>query len=126
MAKILIADDEEANRMLLRAILSSRGHELLEASDGEEALRVARRERPDLVILDLFMPNTDGHQVVRALRSDPTTAFTQVALYTASEPDAAMRDFMSYSRIEQIIPKPSDPEDVLRIVEAALRHASEP
>jgi CheY-like chemotaxis protein len=121
MAKILIADDEEANRILLRAILSSCGHELLEASDGEGALSVARRELPDLIILDLFMPNTDGHQVVRALRSDPATASTRVALYTASEPDAAMCDFMSYSRIEQIIPKPGDPEDVLRIVDLLLK-----
>lgn len=117
---ILIVDDEPVNRQLLKAVLRSRGYELLEAADGEEALRVAREHRPNLIILDLHLEGMHGTQFMKALRGDATTAALKVALYTASRPDAALRGFMELAHIEHIIEKPSDPDAILRVVTGAL------
>jgi CheY-like chemotaxis protein len=57
---ILVADDNETNRYILRTRLRSQGYELLEAADGQEALSVARRHHPDLILLDVMMPKING------------------------------------------------------------------
>ncbi|MBX3248739.1 MAG: response regulator [Myxococcales bacterium] len=62
--------------------MKSRGANVLEASDGEEALRVARREKPDLVVLDVMMPNMSGWEVCRAIREDESLAGTGVLMLT--------------------------------------------
>ena len=81
MAKILIIDDEESNRMLLRDVLRTQGHEVVEASDGEEGIQQFRKSKPDLVITDLVMPNMDGFETIKRIhRESPTT---KVLTYTA-------------------------------------------
>ena len=116
MAKILILDDEPANRYLVRSILTPAGHLVIEAADGVEALRLVRAEQPDLVIIDLFMPRISGTDFVRALRSDGAIAQTRLALYTGSPADDAMLDFMAMTQIAHLIPKPSEPAELARIV----------
>ena len=120
MATVLIVDDEVSNRQLLAAVLRSRNHELLEAGSGDEALRLARERRPDLIILDLHLHGMHGTEFMKALRADATTAELKVALHTASRIDGAMRGFMEIARIEHVIEKPSEPEAILRIVDQAL------
>lgn len=120
MATILIVDDDLTNRQLLMAVLHSRAHELLEAGTGEEALRLALERRPDLIILDLYLPRMHGTEFMKALRGDSATAGLKVALYTASRVDNAMRGFMELVQIEHLIEKPSEPEEILRIVDCAL------
>jgi len=71
MRRILIADDNAVSRELLRHILKGACDEILEASEGREALQKAAEARPDLVLLDLEMPRLDGHVVLRRLREDP-------------------------------------------------------
>ena len=66
--KILVADDSSTVRRLVAARLLADGYEVIEAEDGEEALRLALSERPDLVVLDKVMPKLDGFEVVRVLR----------------------------------------------------------
>ena len=81
--RILIADDESIIRMGLKAMLQEMGHEVLAAANGREALQMARRHEPDLVILDIKMPYTDGLQAARTLaRTQPLpilllTAFSE-------------------------------------------------
>jgi len=104
----------------LTAVLRSRAHRLLEAGAGEEALSLACEHLPDLIILDLYLPEMNGTQFMRALRADAATAGTKVALYTASPVDAAMRGFMELANIEHVIEKPSKPEAILRVVDRAL------
>jgi CheY-like chemotaxis protein len=118
--KILILDDEPVNRLLLATILASAGHDWIEASTGPEALLLAREQRPDLIVLDLRLPGMDGPEFVKALRSDPEIAGTRLALYTATAVSAGLRDFMTTSRIQHVIPKPGEPQEVLGIVELAL------
>jgi CheY-like chemotaxis protein len=76
MATILVVDDRAPNRELLVTLLGYKGHRLLEAADGAEALAIVRTERPDLVITDIPMPTMDGYEFVRELRADPEIAAT--------------------------------------------------
>jgi two-component system cell cycle response regulator DivK len=84
MKRILIADDKATSRELVRTVLENSGYEVVEASDGLEALRNARAWKPDLVILDLHMPGMDGFGVVREIRLDEELAGTPVMALTAS------------------------------------------
>ncbi len=84
MKKVLVADDEAKSRELLRTVLEKSGYEIVEAADGVEALRNARDQKPDLLILDLHMPGLDGFGVVEEFRSDPEFAMTPVMALTAS------------------------------------------
>lgn len=120
MARILIVDDDVNNRLLLRLVLEHAGHEILEASDGGEALASARASKPDLIIMDLHMPGMDGIEFISALRADAALANTRVALYTATASDESMRQFMELAGIGSVIGKPSDPPELLAAVEAAL------
>ena len=82
--KVLIADDKPTGRELVRTVLEDRGYQIFEASDGIEALEVAHRIRPDLIILDLHMPGLDGFGVISELRQDTNFALTPVVALTAS------------------------------------------
>ena len=77
---VLIADDDPGIRVLLRTILRNEGLRLLEARDGEEALQLTLRERPDLLLLDWQMPERDGLSVCRLLRADADTFFQRVPI----------------------------------------------
>ena len=81
---VLIADDEEWIRELLKETFRRLGSdlELLVAQDGEEALEIARREHPDVVILDVSMPKRNGYQVCEELKGDPATAGVRVVILT--------------------------------------------
>jgi len=82
MPRILLVDDERDLVWALRHGLSDEGYEVLTAYDGAEALGVARRHRPELVILDIVMPRLDGLQVCRRLRRDPTLAAVPILFLT--------------------------------------------
>jgi CheY-like chemotaxis protein len=84
MKTVLIADDRATGRELVRAALEKGGFHMIEAGDGLEALKFARENRPDLIILDLHMPGLDGFGVIRELRRDALFAATPVVALTAS------------------------------------------
>lgn len=84
MKIVLIADDNESSRELVRAVLENCGVEVREATDGAEALACIRKQAPDLVLLDVHMPILDGFGVVRELRSDKKYADLPVVALTAS------------------------------------------
>ena len=120
MARVLVVDDEPANRLLIAELLKYAGHEPIEAADGVQGLELAITERPDLVIMDLSMPGMHGTQFIKTLRAQPETSQTRVALYTGTTVDAMLRDFMQVHGILHVIPKPAEPEEVLRAVSLAL------
>jgi len=82
---ILVVDDQESNRDLLNAILTSQGYRVIEASNGLEAVKLATRERPDLVIMDLSMPVIDGFGALRLLREVPHIRDVPVVACTAHD-----------------------------------------
>jgi two-component system, cell cycle response regulator DivK len=83
MTKILVAEDNAANRELFRELLEARGCDVDEACDGPEALRMLEQELPDIVLLDIGMPILDGFAVVRAIRENPRLAALSVLAVTA-------------------------------------------
>jgi DNA-binding response OmpR family regulator len=86
--KLLIADDEEGVRALVRMTLEGGNYEILEASNGEDALNLARAEHPELILLDVEMPRKSGLDVCRSLKADTATAGATVVMLTARTQDA--------------------------------------
>ena len=84
MKKVLVADDRATSRELVRNVLEGSGYEVYEAADGIEALEQARKQHPDVIILDLHMPRLDGFGVIEVLRRDADFAAIPVMALTAS------------------------------------------
>jgi CheY-like chemotaxis protein len=120
MIRVLIADDKETSRELIRTVLESLGHEVREASDGLEAVRYARELPPDLIILDLQMPVLDGFGALAELRRDRILDATPIMALTASamqgdREKAIAAGFNSY--VSKPIPLPKLREEVTRLLE---------
>ena len=126
MATVLILDDRAANREFLVTLLGYHRHRLLEASDGERALALARSEHPDLVIADILMPTMDGYEFVRRLRADPALAATPVIFYTAHYHGEEAKKLAGDCGVSYFLTKPSEPELVLQTVAQALRQSKAP
>ena len=85
--KVLIADDEPNILISLEFLMKREGHQVVVARDGDEALAAIRRERPDLVLLDVMMPGKTGFDVCAAVRADESFAATKIVLLTAKGRD---------------------------------------
>ena len=83
MARILLVEDNELNRDMLSRRLSRRGHQVVEATDGEAALALAWSERPDLILMDMSLPVLDGWEATRRLKAVPATRPIPVIALTA-------------------------------------------
>jgi CheY-like chemotaxis protein len=83
VAKILLVEDNELNRDMLSRRLTRRGYTVVVAEDGEQALELARAERPELVLMDMSLPGIDGWEATRRLRADPDLAGVRVIALTA-------------------------------------------
>ncbi len=123
MAKILVVDDQPANRELVATLIGHGGHQALQASDGAEALALVRAEHPALVISDILMPTMDGYEFVRQLRADPTIAQTQVVFYSAHYRELEARNLAAACGVTQVLVKPCEPQDILDAIERALAQA---
>jgi CheY-like chemotaxis protein len=84
MKRVLVVDDTATSRELIRAVLENTGYEVSEAGDGYEAVRIARQTQPDLILLDLQMPNLDGYGALKIIRGDPRLATLPVVALTAN------------------------------------------
>ncbi|HEV7559270.1 MAG TPA: response regulator [Kofleriaceae bacterium] len=82
-ASILVVDDDPEIVSMLSTRLSKRGYKVVTASDGHRALELAKRELPDLVLLDVMMPGKSGWEVARALKQDPVTQAIKIIMVTA-------------------------------------------
>ena len=120
MATILIVDDNPLNRELIVTLAGHKGHRVLEAADGAEALVTVWAERPDLVISDILMPTMDGYEFVRQMRADPAIAQTEVIFYTAFYHDREARNLARECGVTRILNKPCEPSEILRSIDAAL------
>jgi two-component sensor histidine kinase/DNA-binding NarL/FixJ family response regulator len=117
--RILIADDSAANLRLLAGILAESGYSVREASDGAEALRLARSELPDLILLDVMMPFLDGFKVCQFLKSDAATRDIPVVFMTSlTETRDKIKGFQMGAA--DYIPKPFQSEEILARVKTLL------
>jgi diguanylate cyclase (GGDEF)-like protein/PAS domain S-box-containing protein len=119
-ATILIVDDHVLNREFLITLLGYGGHRLIEAGNGIEGLKMVHKERPDLVISDILMPNMDGYEFVTRLHADPATANVPVIFYTAIYREREAINMAETCGVRWVLPKPSDPDVILRTVHEAL------
>lgn len=119
MAKILIVDDDPDCVELLSIHLLHRGHAVVGAKDGPDALERASWERPDLIILDLRMPTVDGIRVIEILRGNALTTSTPIVLMSAADKEWATRRLLP-DPIVRFIEKPLDFDALDKIVSEFL------
>jgi two-component system phosphate regulon response regulator PhoB len=117
--RVLIAEDDDSLRRLMRISIDVGGLDIAEASDGVEALELARVAPPDLVLLDWMMPALSGLELCRALRSDPATAGAVIVMVTARVL-AADRELAFAAGADHYIGKPFSPVALLETVRHAL------
>jgi CheY-like chemotaxis protein len=116
LATVLICDDEPSLRELIRISLDG-PYQFLEADDGEESLEIARRLRPDVVILDMMMPRRTGLEVLSALRQDKDLSDIRIIVLTAQP---ATREQAVRGGADVVMVKPFEPQEIAAAVEEVL------
>jgi len=119
-AKILIVDDEPAIREIENSILSELGHQVIEAGSGAEALRLAREEEPDLILLDVMMREPSGIEVCRQLRADKTTRDIRIIVVSGVDAKQALEESI-VAGADDFLAKPIDTLELLVRVRSMLR-----
>jgi len=113
--KVLVVEDDTDNRRIVTKVLSVEGYEVVEATDGIEALTQARAQLPDLILMDLALPNMDGWEATRQLKGDARTRSIPVVALTA----VAMRGDEEQARAagcDDYISKPARPSTIRDVV----------
>ena len=119
-ARILCIDDEKEIIDLIRLILNRKGYDVAGAIGGEEGLAKARSWKPDLVLLDLMMPDMDGWEVFHRIRADEALAAIPVIVVTARAQSIDRVLGMHVARVNDYISKPFTPQDLVESVERVL------
>lgn len=123
-ARILVVEDDRAISQLVGAILDKESYRVTVAEDGESALRLARAERPDLVLLDVLLPGVNGFEVCQRLRQDPSTCLIPIMLLTALD---QIKDKVTGFKLgaDEYMSKPFDALELLARVERTIRRSRE-
>jgi len=117
--RILVIEDHEENRRLLRDLLTSFGYELIEAVTGEEGLTAAVAERPDLVLMDIQLPGIDGYETTRRIKQDPSLRQTPVIAVTSYA--LSGDDVKAFAAgCDAYVTKPFDPAELLEKIREHL------
>lgn len=117
--RILVVEDHEDNRRIVRELLASAGIDIIEATDGEEGLALARSQHPDLILMDIQLPILDGYQTTRKLKADPvlkSIPVIAVTSYALSGDDARAFD----AGCVAYVTKPFSPRQLLAIIQEHL------
>lgn len=120
--RILVVDDDPQIARLVRTYLEQSGYEVLTAHNGEDALHAMRRDKPDLVVLDLMLPDRDGWEITRIARQDPALRDLPIVMLTARIEDADRIVGLEMGA-DDYIGKPFNPREVAARVRAVLRRA---
>jgi two-component system phosphate regulon response regulator PhoB len=119
LQKLLIVDDEEGVRALVRMTLNTSEYQILEASDGTQALGLARHHHPDLMLLDVMLPDLSGIDICRELKEDPTMATTTIVMLTAKAQNSDFGEAEA-AGADDYFTKPFSPIALIRKVESVL------
>jgi two-component system cell cycle response regulator DivK len=118
--RILVVEDQEDNRRILRDLLKSADYEIMEAENGEEALTAAAKQRPDLILMDIQLPIMDGCEATRRIKADPRLTHVPVIAvtsYALSGDQAKARA----AGCDDFVPKPYSPRQLLAKIRQLLR-----
>ena len=117
--KILIVDDDVETLRLVGLMLQRQGYQIVAANNGTQAISMARNENPDLIILDVMMPDMDGYQVTTELRKDPQLAETPILMFTAkSQVDDKVSGYDA--GVDDYLTKPVHPAELIAHLKALL------
>jgi len=119
MTRILAVDDEPHILKLVSFSLSSKGFDVIEASDGLTAVEIAEREQPDLILLDVMMPVLDGYEACRRLKANPATQNIPVVMLSAKSQKAEQAIGLEAGALDYIC-KPFTPKDLVEQVRGFL------
>ena len=117
--RILVVEDQEDNRRILRDLLTASGYEVLEAPTGEEGVTMAETHQPDLILMDIQLPGIDGHEATRRIKANPTLKHIPlivVTSYALSGDDAKARA----AGADDYVTKPFSPRALLAKVRQHL------
>jgi len=117
---IVVADDDDDILDLVALTLERSGHVVHRARDGEEALELVKRERPDVAVLDVSMPKLDGLELTRRLRGDPDTSAVRIVLLTALVQESDVSDGLA-AGAHDYVRKPFSPQELQERVDVLLR-----
>lgn len=109
----MIVDDDPHNRLLLTTLLHHAGHDVTEAATGIAGHLTAQALQPDLIVVDLSLPDISGVELIRRLRADERTSGVRIALYTATHAPDALDELAETFGVVGVIPKPADPQRIL-------------
>jgi DNA-binding response OmpR family regulator len=118
--KVLIVDDEPNIVMSLDFLMRKAKHEVFVARNGTEALELAARERPDLVILDIMMPDIDGYEVCRRLKAQEATRHAKIIFLSAKSREADVQKGLALGA-DSYLTKPFSTKELMRQVEALIQ-----
>jgi type IV pilus assembly protein PilB len=118
--RILVADDEPITRMLVKFLLEKENFDVLEAANGRDAVEIASREHPDLLMIDLNMPEMNGYDAIATLRTDLTMATLPIVVLTSEEGPGIERRVLELGADDYIL-KPFDPDVLVSRVNAVFR-----
>jgi DNA-binding NarL/FixJ family response regulator len=123
MKKILLIEDQASMRRNIAFMLGAEGYSMSTAANGREGIEVAQREKPDLILCDVMMPEMDGHAVVQALRKDPEFAVTPFIFLTAKGDKAEVRHGMNIGA-DDYLTKPVLHDDLMAAIKSRLSRAN--
>jgi PAS domain S-box-containing protein len=126
MTTVLVVDDQASNRELVRDILTFRGHRVIEAHEGAEALGLAHEQHPDLVLTDVMMPGMDGYQLAQELRAATDTASTPIVFLTSNYLPAEAAPFAEACGVARVLLKSVDPQTLLQAIDEVLAEGHRP
>ena len=124
--RLAYIEDETEMIDLVRLILGRRGYVVLGASGGSEGLELVRRELPDLILLDLMMPDMDGWDVYHQIKSDAATRDIPVIVITAKAQNIDKVLGLRIAKVEDYIAKPFSPQELLDRIDKVLSKQSKP
>ncbi len=119
LARVMAVDDDHVIRGLLEVNLEMEGYDVITAVDGQDALTKVRENPPDLILLDVMMPNVNGWQVAEALKGDEATRDIPIVFLSARAMEADVRKGTDLG-VESYVTKPFDPIDLMELVARLL------
>jgi two-component system NtrC family sensor kinase len=122
---VLTVDNNETHRCAVARVLEKEGYELIQACTGADALRLARNHCPDIILLDIHLPDVNGLELCRKLKSDPRTGRIPVIVHTASAGGSAAEQSLAFGACA-FLTSPIEPDHLVHVVRGCVARALPP